>query len=220
MDNNDIKIDIASTELVEEVIIEQPKRENILKEENLEKKKNTKEIKKKPEAKTKSIATKGRSNTVTAAVENMKNQEKQSNKIIATGVGASKFNSLLSMFDKSKNSDSQDQRQSAKVANELDMNKFNLFNQSKENKNEQQKEPVIKPSLSIKERMELLNKEKEKNSTPKTNIIDPLLEMRKQQIESNEDNDEIDEEVDELALSDEELGLDEDEKSKENDEDI
>ena len=146
----------------------------------------------------------------------MKNLEKQSNKIIATGVGASKFNSLLSMFDKSKNNDTQDQRQSAKVANELDMNKFNIFNQNKESKDEQQKDPIIKPSLSIKERMELLNKEREKNSTQKSNTIDPLLEMRKQQLESNNDeNDEIDEEKDELELSEEEeLGIDDDEKSK------
>ena len=215
MDNND-KIDIASSNLVEEVAIEQPKIEIDVKEEKIEKKKNNKDIKKKPEAKTKSDVTKGRSNTVTAAVEKMKNLEKQSNKIIATGVGASKFNSLLSMFDKSKNNDTQDQRQSAKVANELDMNKFNIFNQNKESKDEQQKDPIIKPSLSIKERMELLNKEREKNSTQKSNTIDPLLEMRKQQLESNNDeNDEIDEEKDELELSEEEeLGIDDDEKSK------
>ena len=129
MDNED-KIDIASSEVVEEVMIEQQNIEIDVKEEKVEKKKNIKDVKKKPEAKTKSDFTKGRSNTVTAAVEKMKNQEKQSNKIIATGVGATKFNSLLSMFDKSKSNDVQnDQRQSAKVANELDMNKFNIFNQ-------------------------------------------------------------------------------------------
>ena len=67
MDNND-KIDIASSNLVEEVAIEQPKIEIDVKEEKIEKKKNNKDIKKKPEAKTKSDVTKGRSNTVTAAV--------------------------------------------------------------------------------------------------------------------------------------------------------
>jgi hypothetical protein len=224
MENNNDIIEIASTEINKEKVIEEPLKEIAIKDEKIEKKKVAKEPKKKPEAKTKSEVVKGRSNTITAVVESMKNQEKQSNKIIATGVGASKFNNLLSMFDKSKISidQAQDQRQSAKVANELDMNKFNIFNSNKdENKAEQSKEPIIKPSLSIKERMELLNKEREKNSTQKTTKIDPLLEIRKQQIEDNNEIDDINEEKDDLELSaEEELGLDEDENIENPDEDI
>lgn len=194
------------------------------------KKPTKKEPKKKPEAKTKTDGIVNRVRSRTTAFEPKQN-DKPSNKIVATGIGENRFSNLLSMFDKSKqseNKDNKDDSENKPQPKQLDMQKFGSFSKDTNDDKRQSKPDLPTAGLSIKERMELLKKESEKVSTKGSKIIDPVLEARQSIVDednveeddddlnlSDEDNNENDEEQNENSLG---LGGDDDEENQEKNE--
>lgn len=179
-----------------------------------QKQKSKKETKKKPEAKNKTNdqPSRPRAKTTTSVFESNLNKSKEAskatNKIVATGIGESKFNNLLSMFDKNKNDKSNEPQQHSNEekkssANKLDMTKLSTFTSGGTSEKKNSAEIEIKPSLSIKERMELLKKESERTSAKGNKVLDPILEMNKVKEKVDDDNDN-DEEEEDLDISNEE----------------
>lgn len=183
-----------------------------------------KEAKKKPEAKTKSEPTEGRARAKTTIFEAKKPLEKsQPNKIVATGIGENKFSNLLSMFDKNKRSSCGDIQDSTNekekpVVGSLNPQRFGSFTNTQSTIQEQkpvEKQPVITPTLSIKERLELLKQEGEKTASKGTKVVDPVLEMNHDAEDDDNQNDDEnldlgENEADEEAPVDDDLGLGDD----------
>ncbi len=177
---------------------------NIANSDQTEKQKTKKEIKKKPEAKNKTTDSRPRAKTTTSVFESNLNKTKETtkvNKIVATGIGENKFNNLLSMFDKSKSDKPADllqtKEENKSSANKLDMAKLTTFTSIENTEKKKSAEIEIKPTLSIKERMELLKKEGERTSAKGNKILDPVLEMQANE-QADEDNE------DDLVLSEDE----------------
>lgn len=153
----------------------------------------------------------------TSVFESKINQ-KPTNKIVATGIGDSKFNSLLSMFDRSKiNDDNNNKNEEKRNSNIEFTNKINtsLFEKkdSEINNNINKEHISTNTGLSIKERMELLKKEGDKTINKGQTVTDPILEKMKQESQEVEEDDESNNEnskddfcnQDNLSLSDDNI---------------
>jgi len=168
--------------------------------------------KKKPEVKSKGeIQTRSRAKT---SIFEGKNKKENSGptKIKVEGIGGNRFSNLLSMFDKTKQEDSNPNQPQKNAPGKLDMNRFSV---TKPEEGQQEKKPeVISRGMSIQERMANLMKEGEKTNTKGSKInIDPVLEMNREP-----DDYEEEEEGDDLALSENEednLCLDDDKEENE-----
>lgn len=169
---------------------------------------------KKPYAKTKAeINNEGRSRAKTTIFEGKKNQEKETTKIVATGIGENKFSNLLSMFDKNKRGSCDNIEQSSnenqkKQVGSLNPQRFGSFsnnqNQIQDDKNSNK--PEITTTLSIKERLELLKKEGEKTAVKGSNFVDPVLESKC--ADQEEQDEQFEDEGEDLDLGEEDIDND------------
>ena len=176
--------------------------------------------KKKPEAKEKEVS--GRARAKTTIFESKSKQESNTNKIKPQGIGEGKFTNLLSMFDKNKQKSDENapkETDNKITPGTIDPNK--LFNKNVENADKKTSVVEVPKTMSIQERMANLMKESEKTKAKGSKMIDPVLEMKRQEDEDyDEDNSnpELSEE-DDLNLDDDDVQdnevKDEEEKEEE-----
>jgi hypothetical protein len=164
--------------------------------------------KKKPEPKEKEVS--GRARAKTTVFENKLKQESNTTKIKAEGIGEGKFTNLLSMFDKNKQKSDEvtvKESESKVVPGTIDPNK--IFNKNSESNLDKKSSVIDVPkTMSIQERMANLMKESEKTKAKGSKMIDPVLEMRRQEDEDYEEDNSN------PALSDDDLVLDDEEEDK------
>ena len=193
------------------------------------------ESKKKPISKTKENTSNNKSNLQTrtrarTTAFEPKKLDKQTNKIIATGIGENNFKSLVSMFDKTKqlnveNKDDDKRNSNINIGNKINTSIFEKKNlENQENSNKKNSAFVSTSGLSIKERLEMLKKEAELAANKGKKAIDPVLESMKEGVDENDELEYNEEQEnnddDNLALSDNEdnsLGIDDNEDNLEGD---